>query len=269
MARESTANRTRQGGVAGLSRMARSIHFWVILAMLVLLSILHYAELMGIANGSDSGASFGLTRHAIDRILFLVPMIYAAFVFRLGAGLAVCLVALAVMLPRALLVSPSPGDALLESFSAVVIGALACFWLNAHLTRKEERQQATAELETIQQDLQAHIRLARSNEKRLATINAMSGMLSQSLELGFVLRNALDMVMEVMEVEVASIFSLDDTTQELRLMAADGVSDEFGQYVDHIKVGEGFNGQVALTGQPLIVDNVQVQGVVIGVIRAM
>lgn len=238
-----------------MSRMARSIHFWVILAILALLAVLHYADLLGIAGASSSGAPFGLTRHAIDRILFLLPMIYAAFVFRLGAGLVVCLITLAIMLPRALLVSPSPGDALLESFSAVVIGALACFWLNARLMRKEERQQATAELETIQQDLQAHIRLARSNEKRLATINAMSGMLSQSLELGFVLRNALDMVMEVMEVEVATIFSLDDTTQELRLMAADGVSDQFGEYMDHIKVGEGFNGQVALTGQPLIVEN--------------
>jgi len=235
-----------------LKKIAQSVHFWLILAMLAALTTLHYAEQLGIA---DPSAHFGLTRHAMDRILFLLPMIYAGFVFRLWAGLALCFVALVIMLPRALLISTSPGDALLEVGSVLLIGVLVCFWLESRSKRKVERQQATRELETTQQDLQAHIRLSRSNEKRLATINAISGMLSRSLELGVVLRNALDMVMDVMEVEAAVILSLDIGSQELRLMAYEGVSDRFVQDIDHTKLGEGFNGQVALTGQPLIVEN--------------
>jgi PAS domain S-box-containing protein len=38
-------------------------------------------------------------------------------------------------------------------------------------------------------------------------------------------------------------------------MAYDGVSDRFVQDIDHMKLGEGFDGQVALTGQPLTVEN--------------
>jgi len=238
-----------------VKKIAQSVHFWLILAMLVVLTILHYAEQIGIVGTEDPSTHFGLTRHAMDRILFLLPMIYAGFVFRLWTGLAVCFVALVIMLPRALIISPSIGDALLEVGSVLLIGILASFWLESRSKRKVERQQAARELGTVQQDLQAHIRLSRSNEKRLATINAISGMLSRSLELGLVLRNALDMVMDVMEVEAAIILSLDEGSQELRLMACEGVSDKFIQDIDHIKLGEGYNGQVALTGQPLLVEN--------------
>jgi signal transduction protein with GAF and PtsI domain len=63
------------------------------------------------------------------------------------------------------------------------------------------------------------------------------------------------MVTEVMEAEVALIFSLDERAQELRLMAYEGVSDRFAQDVDRMKLGEGLNGQVALSGEPLTVED--------------
>ncbi|HEX78139.1 MAG TPA: PAS domain S-box protein [Dehalococcoidia bacterium] len=241
-----------------LKKAVRSVHFWLILAILAVLSVLHYAEYLGIASTSAPSAHFGLTRHALDRILFLIPIIYAGYIFGLRAGLATCFVVLLLVLPRALYISPGPPDALLESAGVLLGGALACFWFKAQLRAKEQSQQVTqvtTELETVQQDLQSHIRLSRSNEKRLATLNAISGMLSRSLELGQVLRDALDMVMEVMEVEAALIFSLDKEAQELRLVAYEGVSDRFALDVDRIKLGEGFNGLVAQTGQPLLVED--------------
>jgi len=236
-----------------LKRAVRSVHFWLILAMLVALSILHYAEQLGI--GVPSIFHLGLTRHTLVRILFLVPVICASFYFRLWAGLATSFVVLLIMLPRALFVSPSPLDALVESAGIVFTGAVVCFWFESQIKAKEQRRQAATELETVQQELQSHIRLARSNEKRLATLNAISTMLSHSLDLKQVLRNALDMVVEVMEAEVALIFSLDEGAQELRLLAYEGVSDKFAHDVDRLKVGEGFNGHVAQTGEPLIVED--------------
>jgi len=238
-----------------LKRVVQSAHFWFILAMLVALFILHYAEQLGIVDTAYPGSHFGLTRHAMDRILFLVPIIYAGFIFRLWAGLITCFVALLIMLPRALFISSNPLDVSFEIVGILLVGVLACLWLEAQLKGKEQRQQATVELETVQQQLQSHIRLSRSNEKRLATLNAISSMLSRSLELEQVQSSALDMVMEVMEVEVALIFSLDEEAQELRLTAYDGVSDKFARDVDRMKLGEGFNGRVAQTGQPMIVEN--------------
>lgn len=232
-------------------RAVRGTHFWLILAMLVALSLLYYIEQLGIATPLSS--YLGLTRHTLIRILFLVPIIYAGFSLRLWAGLATAFIALIIMLPRAILISSTPIDAVVESVGIVFTGVLACFWLDAQLKRREEHRQAITELETVQEELQSHIRLARSNEKRLATLNAISTMLSHSLELKQVLRNALDMVTEVMEAEAALIFSLDKGAQELRLLAYEGVSDRFAQDVDRLRVGEGFNGRVAQTGEPLIV----------------
>jgi len=63
------------------------------------------------------------------------------------------------------------------------------------------------------------------------------------------------MVMELMDVEVALIFSLDEEAQELELIAYEGVSDEFARAVDRMKVGEGFNGEVAKSGQPIVVED--------------
>jgi len=236
-------------------RAAQSTHFWLILVMLAAISVFHYAEQLSIIATVPSSYHFGLSRHALDRILFLVPIVYAGFTFSPRAGLATCCIALFIMLPRALFISPSPLDALLESAGVVLSGALACFWFGARLKAKEQRLQATIELEEAQQQLQSYIRLSRSSEKRLATLNAVTNMLSRSFELEEVLSSALDMVMEVMEVEVALIFFLDEEAQELRLMAYEGVSDKFAQDVDRMKLGEGFNGQVAVTGQPLIVEN--------------
>jgi len=236
-------------------RVAQNVHFWLILAMLVAISILHYAEQLGIIGTLSPSLHFGLSRHALDRTLLLVPIIYAGFTFRLGAGLITGFIALLIMLPRALFISPVPLDALLESGGVLVTGALACFWFESRLKAREQRRQATIELETTQQELQSYIRLSRSNEKRLATLNAVSNMLSRSFELEEVLHSALDMVVEVMETEVALIFFLDEETQELRLMAYEGVSDKFARSMDRVKLGEGFNGRVAVSGQPLIVEN--------------
>ena len=182
-----------------LRRLVQSAKFWFILLMLLVLSILHYAEPLGIIGTIHPSYHFGLTRHAVDRILLLVPIIYAGFNFRLMAGLAVCFIASLIMLPRALFISPAPLDALLESGGVLLIGVLACLWFEAQRKVKEQRQQATIELEGVQQELQSYIRLSRSNEKRLATLNAVSNMLSRSFEPEEVLHSALDMVGEVME----------------------------------------------------------------------
>jgi len=87
-------------------------------------------------------------------------------------------------------------------------------------------------------------------------LNAISTLLAESLDLRNVLNRAIHMVIELIDVEVALIFSLDTETQELVLVAHEGVSDEFARAVDRMKVGEGFDGQVARTGQPMVVENV-------------
>jgi len=236
-------------------RILRSGHFWLILAMFVLCSVFHYAEQIGIIGTEAPSLHFGMTRHALDRILFLLPVIYAVFIFGLTAGLATSFAALVAMLPRAIFISPVPADALLEACGVVVIGVLASLWLWTRTKEKEKTKAALAQLQSAHQILQHYVRLARSNEKRLTILNAISTVLGESLELETVLRKAIEMVSELMEVEVALIYSLDDETQELRLVAYEGVSDEFAQAVAGMKIGEGLYGEVAKTGQAMVVED--------------
>jgi len=236
-------------------KMRRSHHFGLILLLFALISVFHYIEQIGIVHTAEPSYHLGLTRHALDRILFLLPIIYCGFVFGLVAGLAISCAAFLVMLPRAISISPAVGDAVFESIGVLMVGALVCYAAWTRTKRKEELQAALTELESAHQLLQHYVRTARSNEKRLATLNAISDVLTESLELRTILNRAVHIVMDLMDVEVVLMYSLDDETQELVLLAHEGVSEEFAQAVDRMKVGEGFNGGVALTGQPAVVED--------------
>ncbi|GAI14806.1 unnamed protein product, partial [marine sediment metagenome] len=226
------------------------------LALFVFCSVVHYAELIGILGTTASSFHFGLTRHALGRILFLLPIIYSAYAFGLTGGLATSFAALLVMLPRATLISPAPADAILETVGVILVGALASLWNWTLAKAKAKTEVALAQLESAHDILQQYVQSARSNEKRQTILNAISTMLAESLELENILNKAIHMVSELMEVEITLIFSLDAESQELKLAAYEGVSDEFARAVDGMKIGEGFYGEVAKTGQPMVVENV-------------
>jgi len=105
-------------------RLSRKLHLWVIVALFVLITTLHYAEQIGLPWAMPPSYHFGLTRHVLDRILFLLPVIYTGYVFGPITGYGVCCAALLVMFLRAIAVSPAPGDALLETLAVTLVGAL-------------------------------------------------------------------------------------------------------------------------------------------------
>ena len=236
-------------------RIMRSSHFWLILVFFALCCVLHYAEQIGFMGTEEPSSHFGLTRHALDRILFLLPIIYSSFVFRLTGGLMTSFAALLAMLPRAIFISPAPADALLETGGIFVAGILVSMWTWTWAKQRGKIQAALAELERGHEMLQHYVRSARSNERRQTILNAISTTLSQSLDLETTLDKAVHMVSALMEVEVTLIFSLDEESQELMLVTYEGVSEEFARAVDRIKIGEGFYGEVAKTGQPMVVED--------------
>lgn len=223
------------------------------LAILVFLTLLHYAEQIGVSGTVHPSLHWGLTRHAVDRTMFLVPIIYSAYVFGFWLGITISLVSLFIMLPRAIFLSPAPSDALLETLAVILVGVIACQWLRIREREKERYQNALEELQSAHEQLQRYIRIARSDEKRVTTLNAISTVLTQSLQLKETLNTAINMVMDVMEAEVALLFTLDEETQSLSLLAYEGVSEEFTKEVGKVKVGEGFYGRVAKTGEPVAV----------------
>lgn len=236
----------------------RSPHFWLIFALFTGCGILHYVEQLGITGTVPPSFHFGLTRHALDRILFLVPIVYSGFVFRLGGGLIACVVALFLMLPRALVISPSPADALLETTGIILVGVLACLWFRAQAQRLRAEEQRGLALETMErarQKLRSQVRVTMEHQKRLTTLSAISSLLAESLQPERTLRLAIDMVMNTMAADAILIFLRKQETGKLVLATYEGVSPQFAQNLSKTGLGEAFNRRVADAGEVVVVED--------------
>jgi signal transduction histidine kinase len=92
--------------------------------------------------------------------------------------------------------------------------------------------------------------------KSLRALNRVALSVSQSLVLDDVLTNAVDAVLHVMDTDTAWIYLLREGETTLRLRVHRGFSAGFAEQLSQIEVGSGLNGQVAETGQPLLVQDI-------------
>ena len=230
-------------------------HFWAVVIMFAILILLHYPQQI-LSTSSPSLFSFlGLNRHAVERILFLLPVCYAGFFFGMKAGLVSLAVAFVIMLPRVFLISEYLPDALLETVAVILSGGLINLWFDSSRKEKERRQQMLSKLEAADQQLESAYQVTRRNEKRLSALNEISAIVSQSLEVEAILSAVVDKVKQVMDLDIVLIFLLDQDKQELKLVTHREVSEEFVAGLKGLKVGEGFNGRVAQTGEPLLIED--------------
>lgn len=235
-----------------LIRIIRRPGFWLVAALLVLITLPHYGEQLEHPGFiADLISETGLDRHAFERIAYLVPIIWAAFLFGRKGSFVTSLAALACMLPRAIFISDQRTDALFETSAVFILGNVVSISFDS--LRKERARRS--ELEAAQSALQFQLQVIKENERRLAALNQTSDILSQSLELEQVLDKATENVMEVMQVEAALIYLVDDEAGELSLAAHRGMSADFAQEVHRIKLGESSSGRVAVTGEPLYVED--------------
>ena len=118
----------------------------------------------------------------------------------------------------------------------------------------KEREGLAQKLPASQREMR-HVSVIKRNEQWLAALNAISELITQSLDIRKVLELAADKTMEVMDVDAVLIYLLNDKSHELSLAFSKGVSEEFITGVRCIKVSEGFNGTVAGTGKTMIVED--------------
>ena len=105
--------------------------------------VLHYPQQILGTDSPSLLAFLGLTRHAVERVFFLLPITYVALIFGIEAGLASLAAALVIMLPRVFWISQYPADALFETVGIIIIGGIVNLWF--HLYRKEIAQRKYAE----------------------------------------------------------------------------------------------------------------------------
>jgi len=98
--------------------------------------------------------------------------------------------------------------------------------------------------------------IPKSKEQRLSALSAISDLITQSLENREVLTLASEKIQEMLQADAILAFLIDEDYQNLTLQIHRGVSDKFVAGVRKIKIGEGYNGTVAKTGEPLLIDDI-------------
>lgn len=230
-----------------VTAVLRNPHFWVILALMAIFSVQHYAEQIW------PWGSFGLVAYPV---LYLIPVVYCGFIFGATAALVTAFTALLIMLPRAVFFSSNIPGALFEAGIVTLIGVLAGLMLKVRegkMGAGEDRQIVAETLAGTRNKLRSQSRKVMSYEKKLAMVGSVSKQFIHGLNVEQVLHDALRKVSDVMDVEVVLVFQLCEEARELNLVGYEGVSGEFARGADKLKVGEGLNGWVAQSGEPLLV----------------
>jgi len=237
-------------------KLLRNPHFWIIILVFLTCSILHYPRLFLFLGGEEFNSLLGLERHAIERILFLVPISYAAFILGIKGGIGSLIAALIIMLPRVFFISLYPRDALFETCITISVGTLINWWFEFRRKEAGQKELTLKKLETVKNELQSYVRVIGENEKRLSALHSIATMVNQSLILDEVLEVAADKIEEVMDIDVILIFFLDKEAKQLELRAHRNIYAESASEVTGLKVGEGSNGWVAQTGKPCFVEDI-------------
>jgi len=229
-------------------------HLWLIIFLFLICVAVEYADFLGLTSRLPIDSSLSKSWYTAGRLLFLLTILHATFIFRLNGGLMALSSALLAMLPQAILFDQNKSGAVLEVVFVTLIGSAMCAWSGVRERERLRYRQLAANLAAIQEKLQGNVMEASLNARRLATINSISTALSRSLDPKKILDTAVGLLVEIMEIEIVLVYSCYEKAGKLVLMVADGIPAEAAQELDGIRVGEGFNGRVAETGEVMVVD---------------
>lgn len=110
-------------------------------------------------------------------------------------------------------------------------------------------------LRQSRQKLENSLEQTRRRNKELSAVNQVAATIGQSLDLEVVLHDALHQLMDVSEMEYGSIFLLEPDEQSLRLVAYYNQSEVFVRNYHQVAIGEQVTGEVARTGEVLMIEN--------------
>jgi len=165
-------------------KIASDWRFWGIGLALVGIACLHY---LSPQVRTFPFLPFPVERHTVERILFLLPIAGAVLTFGQTGGLITLALALVLMLPRVLWISPSPADAILETAAVVIVGYFVVWAVETQAREKRLRYELSQ-------------RLQRAYE-RLQTLYESAQAVNSTLELQQVLDRLVESTAKAMKVQ--------------------------------------------------------------------
>jgi len=128
-----------------LLNIMRQYHFWLILAMFIIILVLHYPQQFCFWTSLETSSWFSsLNRHSLERVLLLIPITYASFIFGLKAGIITTIISAFIMLPAAIFMSDYTLDSILEVIGVIVVAGIMNYWFyinNQNITKRKNAEE--------------------------------------------------------------------------------------------------------------------------------
>ena len=203
---------------------------WIVAALLLATTFLHYFTPQTRLLFAQANAL--LTRHTVERFLFVLPVMVATYALRWRAGVLVLALAVLIMLPRAIWITTSPVDALIETVAAAATGGLGIWAIEAQARQKTLQEKAAS---------------------RLRALNAVAEEVTSELELAKILPKVLEIAEDLVEADGGGIALVDRDRSSIHYPYLHNLPHELADL--SIPRGKGIAGEVMATGHPAVVEN--------------
>ena len=221
----------------------RDPHFWAIAALTILIGLGYYGEQVGIGSKFFSSDY----THDLHRGLLLIPMLYAAAVFRLRGAVILSVIAFCIVIPRGLMITENP-DPLLRPIIVMVIASIATFLLGIERGRSQHLAAEMVQRQRAEHKIQ-HINSV------LHAIRSVNELIVQEKNRDQLLRSVCESLIQTRGYYNAWIALLDDSAK-FAASAEAGLGTKFSAMLGKLGTGELTScGRAALSQPDVVIIN--------------